>query len=435
MRWSVLTLTALLPLSAQACPDLQSFYRYGSTAEEQRALESALSPLMAECLRSSEYFALYGAAQMENGNLAEALEMLERALLLDPANGAAQIDYAQALYLRGQLFSALDLNRQILARSDVPANILQELELREKRWRAQTRQIGVQADVLAGYDNNLNGAPEPSQITLTLSGEPIVLTLNPEYRPVSGPYLNLRVGGLFRQQAPDHHHQFTGEIRGRASEDTGSDLIQLETRYQYVRPERDHTWQFGGAMSHLFFGGSALYSAVEGNGYYVRNAGDRCSQRFGLAAQFQHYTSQSFLNAVESKLSGGYDCQLDIGGVTGAFRLEASLLNNAVSSKKRPGGDRNGWQMTLDWQQPYLGGVLGVQINHTRLRDDVSYSALLENGARRWLKRSFVLGQYRHELGPKTAIMLNLYHQKQSSNIALFDSIDTTVELGVNIRF
>ena len=130
MRWSFLPLCILLPFSAHACPDLSAYYSYGDDPESQAALEAALAPLMNECLRSSEFFALYGAAQMDTGKLAEALEMLERALLLDANNGAAQIDYAQALYLRGQLFSALDLNAQILQREDIPSNIQAMLEQR-----------------------------------------------------------------------------------------------------------------------------------------------------------------------------------------------------------------------------------------------------------------------------------------------------------------
>ena len=54
----------------------------------------------------------YGAAQLNNGKVAEAAESLERALLLEPDNGAAQVDYAQVLYLQGDLFSALAMNHK-----------------------------------------------------------------------------------------------------------------------------------------------------------------------------------------------------------------------------------------------------------------------------------------------------------------------------------
>tara|TARA_R110002167_G_scaffold6277_3_gene28902 strand:+ start:81710 stop:82828 length:1119 start_codon:yes stop_codon:yes gene_type:complete len=372
---------------------------------------------------------------METGDLADSLDLLERALMLDANNGAALIDYAQALYLRGQLFTALDLNGQLLARGDLPENIQSILAQRERQWRAQTRQHGFGADVLAGYDNNLNGAPDPSQITLTLSGEPVILTLNSEYQPISGPYLNLRLGGQFRQLAADHQHNVSAEMRGRVSEDTGSDLVQLESRYSYLRPKRDHAWQFGAAMSHLFFGGNALYSAVEGNVRYQHALNDACNRSYSLATQYQNYNDQSSLNSIESKLGAGLECSIPLAGKPSAFGLELSLLNNTAFNSGRPGGDRNGWQLNAQWQYPILKGVLSSQINHTELRDTSGYSELLDNGAQRWLKRSYVLVQYRQSLFPNMAFVVNAYHQHQSSNIELFDSLDSTLELGISMSF
>ncbi|MBL4821475.1 MAG: tetratricopeptide repeat protein, partial [Gammaproteobacteria bacterium] len=105
------------PVAIGACPDLTPYYQ-GNNADWP-ALEQRLAGLMQECLESSEYFALLGAAQLNSGNIAESLETLERALLQDPDNGAAQIDYAQALFVQGDLFAALELNRQLLRRDDL----------------------------------------------------------------------------------------------------------------------------------------------------------------------------------------------------------------------------------------------------------------------------------------------------------------------------
>ncbi len=435
MRRSVLSLLFLMPLSVQACPDLQPFYLLAESPEQAAQLEAQLAPLMGECLESSEFFALYGAAQLDVGKLAEALETLERSLLLDASNGAAQIDYAQALYLRGQLFSALDLNDQILLRKDLPPDIEILLLERRQQWRSQTRQKGFHADVLAGYDNNLNGAPDPGQITLTLSGEPVILTLNEEYRPISGPYLNLRAGGQYQQLASDHQHNIGAEMRGRISEDTESDLLQFESRYAYVRPRRDHTWQFDAGLSHLLFGGNSLYTAAEGGARYQTVISNGCQPHYGLAAQYQLYHSQSNLNSVESKASVGMECPFALGTRPTLIGAELSLLSNLAVNDGRPGGDRTGWQFRLDWQFPLLKGALNTQLNHTELDDRSGYSPLLANGADRWLHRSYLLLQYRQPLRSDIALMVNFYHQYQRSNIELFDSVDSTLEVGVSLAF
>ena len=59
-----------LPLTARAaCPDL-SAYSPGAQPDWTE-LEQQLAALLPECLESSEYFALFGAAQLNSGRLAD----------------------------------------------------------------------------------------------------------------------------------------------------------------------------------------------------------------------------------------------------------------------------------------------------------------------------------------------------------------------------
>ena len=107
-----------------------------------------------------------------------AIEALERSLLLNPENGAALIDYAQALQEDGQLLAALEINSTLQERDDVPENLRAQLAERQDLWHGLTRRTQWQADIGGGYDNNLNGGPRSDLIALTLSGEPILLALN-----------------------------------------------------------------------------------------------------------------------------------------------------------------------------------------------------------------------------------------------------------------
>ena len=77
-------------------------------------------------------------------------------------------------------------------------------------------------------------------------------------------------------------------------------------------------------------------------------------------------------------------------------------------------------------------------MNHTRLHDSKGYSPVLANNAERWQNRSFVLLQYREPIslfGRNSTFMVNLYHQQQQSNIDLFQTVDTTAEVGFSFRF
>ncbi len=424
----------------QTCPDLSPLLQQNPQLPADWAqIAEQLEPLMSRCLRSTEYFALRGAAQMNMGRLDRALESLERSLLLNPDNGGAQVDYAQALYLQGQLFSALDLNQQLLARDDLPTGLQNVLQEREQTWRGMTRQTSLQADVLMGYDNNLNGAPEPGQITLTLSGESVVLPLNPEFRPKSGPYLNLRLGGRYRQLAPEHQHNVLVELRGRVSEDEASDLLQLDTRYAFIKPGNERSWQLNAGMSHLVFGGSPLYTATEAGGRFMPDASlGACRPQVSAIAQHQLFHNQSRLNAVESKVGAGLTCALSNRFGPQQVVAELSALNNSPVRGGRPGGSRQGWQINIDWQVQLARGVLLAQLNHTETDDKRGYSPILADGARRDIRRSYALFQYRQPLfpgRPDTLLLFNVYHQKQRSNLELFRSIDSTVEIGVSHRF
>jgi len=432
-----MVLTALGGASAHAqmCPDLSAFYSSPEDLAGWQTAERQLFAVMPRCLQSAEYFALLGAAQLNTGNLADALESLERALLLDPDNGGAQIDYAQALYLQGQLFSALALNRQVLGRNDVPQDLRDMLQSRQNSWQSMTRQHGFQADLLMGYDNNLNGAPSPDQITLTLSGESIILPLNPEFRPIAGPYLNARLGARYRQLAPQHQHNVLVEVKGRVSEDKDSDLLQLDSRYAFIRPGSERSWQFNGGMSHLFFGGTALYTATEMGGRFVANGGQNCARYLTAATQYQLFHNQATLNAVESKLGAGVSCSINLGAGRQQLIAEFAGLNNSPVRSGRPGGGRNGWQMSLEWQVEIADGLLVSHINHTVTDDTRGYSPLLVDGAPRGLRRSYVLLQYQRPLAHNTRLLVNMYHQKQRSNLALFRSADSTVEIGISHSF
>lgn len=426
-----------LPLPAQSaaagCPDLAPYYP-GQSADWS-TVQAELSALMPVCLQSSEFFALYGAAQLNNGAVADALESLERALLLDPDNGAAQIDFAQALFLEGQLFSALELNARLLQRDDLPANLLPALQERHTAWQAQTRQRSLQLDLLAGYDSNLNGAPDPSQITLTLSGESVILTLDPAFQPISGPYVNARLAARYRQLAPDHQHNVLLDVRGRVSEDPASDLLQADARYALIKPDRDHAWQLNTGLSHLLFGGKPLFSAAEVSARYQPRSGERCRSFAALAVQQQLYHDQAFLNALDGKASAGVNCPWE--GIHGAhlLSLESGVLTSQALKDGRPGGNRKGWQVTLDWQYQMASGELRTLVTHTEMDDRDGYSPILNDGASRWLDRSYILLQYRRPLNPQMSLLFNFYHQDQRSNLELFQSVDSTVEIGLSLEF
>ncbi len=438
---TALALLWSLPSAAQDCPDLSPFFAGQESRGQLEWLQvaSELDVYLGRCLESGEYFALIGAAWLNAGLLPEALEALERALLLEPGNGAAQIDYAEALFRQGQLFPAIELNQQILARPDVPANLRPALERRDEDWRAATRDTSFRGDVSLGFDSNLNGAPDPGQITLTIAGENVLLALGEEFEAMRGPYTNLGLAARHRRLAPGHQHGFSAEVQGRVSDDRSTDLLQFDGRYNFVRPRRAHSWQIDSGFRSLAFGGSALFTAADFQARYSISPVFTCRPFFDVAAQYQFFHDQNWLNAFDTRLGGGFACPLNKGNTSyGSLSLETALLDSQAIKSDRPGGDRGGWQVAANWQYPLPRGLFRTVVNHTRLEDRTGYSPLLDGGTPRWVNRSYLLLQYRRRTtlnGAPTDLLVNLYHQRQVSNIGLFDTSETTFEVGVSFPF
>jgi len=432
-----LIFASLLPIrSFAACPDLSAFYQ--SKGADSAVLQQQISQLLPECLESSEFFAVYGAAQLNNSDHAGALESLERALLLNPENGAAAIDYAQALFDEGQLFPALEMNQQLLARQDLPEGIGDALQNRQALWKSFTRQSSVQAEVLAGYDSNSNGAPSSAQITLTLSGEPIQLGLDSEFRPQSVGYLRTRVAYRARRLAPQSQQAWGAEILSRNSEYSASDLLQFAASYQFLKPSRTSSWQARAGVNHLQYGGSSLFTGLDTSFRYQPGSDRSCNPYSQLAVQHQDFQRESRLDGLETKASLGVSCSPF--GYAGRQQLgvELSRIDNFAANSDRLGGDRAGWQSSLSWQYSLQKASLSAQLSHTNIEDRNGYSPLLKDGAERSLKRSYLLLQYRRPvrfLGKSANFMINLYHQRQRSNLELFRSKDTSAEVGLGWLF
>jgi len=433
----LLIFAGALPISSFAdCPDLAAFYQ--SDAAAPAVLQQQISQMLPECIESSEFFAVYGAAQLSNSDLAGALESLERALLLNPENGAAAIDYAQALFEEGQLFTALEMNQQLIAREDLPEGIDDALQGRQERWRAFTRQSSLQAEVLAGYDSNLNGAPNSGQITLTLSGESIQLGLDPEFRPQSDGYLSTRAAYRQRRLAPESQQNWGAEIRSRNSEYSQSDLLQFAASYQFLKPSRTNSWQAAAGVNHLQYGGSSLFTGLDSSFRYQPGSDRRCNPYSQLAIQHQDFHRESRLDSFETKASLGVGCpQLGNGGRQ-QLSVDLSRINNFAANSDRLGGDRAGWQSNLSWQYDLQAASLRAQLSHTNIEDRSGYSPLLKEGVERSIERSYFLLEYKrpvHLLGSSANFIVNAYHQRQRSNLKLFRSKDTSVALGFGWLF
>jgi len=432
---TVLFLLGISPIAHGLCPPLGQFQ-----STEEGAWESTLQSLTGifdQCLLSSEYFSLLGAAQLKTGRLSDAMESLERALLIDPDNGAALIDYSEALLEDGQLFAAIEVNQLLLARSDIPPGLEQQMEYRHREWVALTRQTDWQLDLSGGYDSNLNGAPDTETITLTLSGEPIYLLLNENYRAVEGPFFNARVAARHSRLSPDHQDTLFGQVRGRLSEDSSSDVTQFAGRYTRRGSPFPHAGQLSAGLNHLAFLGSSLFTGTDASYKGELAEIGRCSTSLIAALQHQRWHQQRRLDGLEMRAGAETSCRF---GSTArqVVTLGAGLLHNIALHDNRLGGNRDGWQASVGWRAAYPQRFFSAQVSLTRVLDSQGFSSLLQTNARRSVNRGSFLVQYREKLDnfvQGLEFIANFFHQNQKSNLGLFQTTDSSIEVGISWRF
>ena len=418
-------------LSLASCPDFTSYYERIETESELVLTE--LGEIFEYCLSSSEFFALFGGIQLKTDRLQQALESLERALLLNPDNGGALVDYAEALLLDGQLFAAIEINEMLLAREDIPGTLRVSIEDRQQAWVDLTNQTRLQLELFGGFDTNLNGAPEQENLALTLSGEPILLALSDDYRAVEGGYLSTRMSGSHRILTPDLQHEIFGQIRSRNSNDSNSDSINVSGRYIQESNSGTQNRRWGVGVSHLSFQSDSIFTGTDVLLRAQLGQLGACASYTGAVIQHQVWHSQRRLDGVEAKATFGASCNL-ASNRPQQFSMETSVLYNYALNGDRLGGNRDGWQINLAWQTRAFRGIVRAQANHTSLDDEQGFNPLLNNNAARRVNRSSVLIQYREQapwLIKGAEILFNAYHQAQKSNIELFEIDESLFEIGL----
>jgi tetratricopeptide (TPR) repeat protein len=395
------------------------------------SLQQQLDKTKKECLNNSVYLALYGAAQLNSGQLPEALESLERALLLDENNGAALIDYASALYYSGQIFSAIDLNNQILARSDLPENVIVILRNRAKLWEKSTQTQQHSLGFQTGYDSNLNNATHIDSLILNSPGGDVSLHLNDSSKAIPGKYTNLKTSHLYINHSDFRERSFLFESNTRFSHHSPSNYLQLSARYQDKRLLDQSFWYWSGQLSYLHYNQKPLSLITAGTVKYQWDTDKRCQSYIETTLENLSAIQQSTSNSISLYPGVGLNCRLNDHMVEA--KMEA-IIDHAKDSD-RAGGNQYGWRFNLQWQKPLFKGVLHNSLRYTQLSDQSGYDPLLERGDKRKQRRATLSMEYTQFVGDGTLLSVSMSRQNQKSNIKLFEQRGTRISVELKKRF
>lgn len=359
--------------------------------------------LWTACLDQPEWLAAYGAVELQHGQPAQALVVLERAVMLQPQLLGARVDMAIALAQMGEVAAAQSLLLTLAQRADLPAALRQRLQ----PWT--TWAMGaphIQASIGVAWASNRNAAPAADAIALTLPQQTVVVPLT--LRPSPG---WLWQAGVQTQLGPQQ--QMRADIR-RAPDGRWS---QERFLWRYTPPsspdatEPLQAW----VLEHQRWLGQGLYTQAS-----IHSLQPRAWQwQVGV----RHWHTDSQLDTLRTGVAWQSSVRNENTIAAGEVLLDLPLHS-------RPGGGRLG--LGGQWAHRWNGGGpgqhhLGVQI--AGWWDTQGYSPLLEAGRRR--RTSEVTLQYRWTLplAERWTLHVQAVHEQQLSNLSLFRSRNTTVVL------
>lgn len=394
---------------AAACPPL-----------ENEPLEQSLARV-AECQDQPSWLAWVGERLNRAGRYAEAVDHLERALLLDPTLLPARLGYLLALAGSGDTEAALAFAGDLLAQGELPPALSVPLTQRVERWRRElqaapapqaTARTRLSAGLRVGRDSNLLGAPNLDSLTLILAGQPVELPLDESYRSRPGNYLrldgNLEHARLLDELAPGMRLDLVMQLRRRLSPQVPqSNLDQVNLALELSRrwpgapaPEpalvRPAGW-YGSLSAGSLDGaiGTRYRTVGLGGGlqWQLSPAETACEARTGLEVQQRHLASNTVLSGNYGGAQLLLQCELPglglqpvPGGMPAApvWQLALTHGTDRPSDDARPGGAQ---RQTL----VRLSGLYGpwlADLDLERRQDASVYSTLLGDETRQVLRRA-----------------------------------------------
>ena len=422
-------------------------------------LNASLDTLLAQvnsCQTNAEFLAQLGYLLNAQGRYTEALEHLERALMLDPGLKGAQIDYAVALAGSGDNATALTLVQNLLADPALPSGLAPVLQRQIETLSASMGPRAATADKAprvrgtagfqVGYATNPLGSPNLSSLTLTFPGLPVELPLDGSYLARPGSFGRADASLSARYDAGDDvHYDFFGGVQGFRSVLAASSQSQqaefaveriaghsgigngtsMVAFYQGLSIIGLHTEAGVRYQSQLLTAGIEL-PGLTGWQVFASDPAANCRSRVGFEAFNRELSSNRLLSGLYGGVSGQWRCYPASGGY---WQFGAVVGRDHVKQAARPGGDQLQYAarasrlwLNRQWAPAGLerAGNLLLVAAVTGTHDSTGYSPLLDSGRVRQIRQFNLRAELQQQLSPNWQLLWGLDWFEQRANLRLF---------------
>jgi hypothetical protein len=461
-------------------PSEDSFKR--ASFSEQEALIKALRSSEPMCLKSAAYYALLGQMNLLAHQPKEALESLERSLLIEPDQPGVQFDFAMSLAEAGDADSAKALIDQIMLRPDVPVALRQSIaQLKDQQnallnsaskaaqsldpkgvnngeairtGQKQGENVNQQVwglsgnmGMMMGRDSNLNSASFVNTVNLTLPNGVVSLMLDPSSLPQRGPVHLATAQFIAQRTLGERTLLLSASWMGRETPGNPGLGFNNEEFVAHLRPQGDVGWHQRAVVNHFELGGSNFYNGLSWSNWWQSDVSQKlrpfldhqaaCFSKAGADLDRRTYPQDASQNGVYLGALLGASCS------TGQNQFNMTLQDgqDRASDSLRAGGNQRRQEMKIQWILFRGKARFGVEIGQQWLRDSRTYSELL-GGIDRNTQRNSVRMSYQYQIFEKLSMIsgslswvTSLERQSYRSTISLFNLRGESLQTGLKWEF
>lgn len=432
LLWRTLAVTSALlcqqgPAWADTPPDCAA-----PTLQEPISV-AALQRILADvpaCQKNAHLLAALGQLLNSQGLYLEAVDHLERALMLDSTLMDAQLSYAIALTGSGDLSSANALINNLLLDPALPSHLRPLLHRQKATLTGAPAELsGWQSRMTlasrVGFDSNLLGSPNLTSLALTMGSQTLVLPLDDSYQARGAGYIRTDAQAELQRKTPDGiRWDAVASLSSRNSQavpEAGSTQIDFLLERSYNSPKGLGSYLSASATGlqtrsgtrHLVWGGAG------GVSWFDAGAGG-CQLRLGVEWQQRKDADTPVLLGHYAGGSVFWSCEQPT-GAKWVIGLKAG--RDAAQNAARPGGDQNLASLRLAGFLPLMGGWPGgilFDFEQNQLEDSVGYSPIIDSGRTRSLSRRAAHLEYQYPISRTVQWVLGAEWVAQASSLVLF---------------
>ncbi|MAC45535.1 tetratricopeptide repeat protein [Oceanospirillum beijerinckii] len=376
----------------------------------------------------------YGLAAVDSGHPGEGTMALERVLIQYPENDRVRLEYARGMYLLEDNEAAKQEFNTVLLKEPpeaVAIKIKRYLALIEKREQQYKVTKKVYAQITAGYDSNLNSAPEDQLNRVELTDESL---------GKGDSYVQASAGATITKPMDKTYTLFAkGDVNHKSYQDEDSfnnSTLNIVGGLRYNLENKDRV-------------------QVTARGQHYRTDGSAFRNMFSLSADYTHsfsntlsasaYLSASRFSYPDSSIAWRDSIQVSTGAsVYKVLPIWNSpiLFSNLYYGEETPDDVTTVSKASVEKQ--FFGGSIGLQLPITE--KNIATAAAIyqdtEYQGRDWLYNTRRHDKYkalnlswRYLFNDQFSVNLNSSFIDNSSSIELYEYDREVVSIGVKYEY